>query len=115
MGYEIKVYSKPACVQGNATCKALDGYNLAYSVIDISEEPGALDYVMSLGYRQAPVVVVQEDACRLPIFEGVVRDVGITPKSQSITTPESWSGFRPDRIRYFGELYGPIEQSQKSA
>ncbi len=68
----ITVYTKPACVQCNATYKALDKQGVAYNVIDISEDTEARDYVMALGYLQAPVVVAGN---------------------------EHWSGFRPDRIK----------------
>ena len=68
----ITVYTKPACVQCNATYKALDKQGLPYEVVDITEVPEARDYVMALGYLQAPVVVAGGD---------------------------HWSGFRPDRIR----------------
>jgi glutaredoxin-like protein NrdH len=68
----ITVYTKPACVQCNATYKALDKVGVDYEVIDISENAEARDYVMALGYLQAPVVVAGED---------------------------HWSGFRPDRIK----------------
>ena len=67
----ITVYTKPACVQCNATYKALDKLDLAYDVVDNSQDDEARDYVMALGYLQAPVVVVDD---------------------------EHWSGFRPDRI-----------------
>lgn len=68
----ITVYTKPACVQCNATYKALDKAGVEYRVIDISEDADARDYVMALGYLQAPVVVAGDD---------------------------HWSGFRPDRIK----------------
>jgi glutaredoxin-like protein NrdH len=68
----ITVYTKPACVQCNATYRALDKNNLDYNVVDITEDAVARDYVMSLGYLQAPVVVAGED---------------------------HWSGFRPDEIK----------------
>ncbi|WP_182346724.1 glutaredoxin-like protein NrdH [Tomitella gaofuii] len=68
----ITVYTKPACVQCNATYKALDKAGLAYDVVDISEDADARDYVMALGYLQAPVVVVGDS---------------------------HWSGYRPDRIK----------------
>lgn len=73
----ITVYTKPACVQCNATYKALDNQGLDYEVVDITEEPEARDYVMALGYLQAPVVVAYG---------------------------EHWSGFRPDRIKALNEL-----------
>lgn len=68
----ITVYTKPACVQCNATYRALDKAGLEYNVVDISEDADARDYVMALGYLQAPVVVADGD---------------------------HWAGFRPDRIK----------------
>ncbi|MBS4727013.1 redoxin NrdH [Mycobacterium sp. SM1] len=68
----ITVYAKPACVQCNATYRALDQQGIAYEKVDITLDPDARDYVMALGYLQAPVVVAGND---------------------------HWSGFRPDRIR----------------
>ncbi|MFC9837136.1 redoxin NrdH [Rhodococcus sp. NPDC127530] len=68
----ITVYTKPACVQCNATYRALDKAGIDYSVVDITEDPEARDYVMALGYLQAPVIVAGD---------------------------EHWSGFRPDRIK----------------
>jgi glutaredoxin-like protein NrdH len=68
----ITVYSKPACVQCTATHKALDKQGIAYEKVDITLDPDARDYVMALGYLQAPVVVAGDD---------------------------HWSGFRPDRIK----------------
>lgn len=67
----VTVYSKPSCVQCNATYKALDKKGVEYQAIDISQNPEALEYVRSLGYMQAPVVVTGQD---------------------------HWSGFRPDKI-----------------
>ncbi|KZF12835.1 NrdH-redoxin, partial [Rhodococcus sp. EPR-157] len=54
------------------TYRALDKEGIEYDVIDISQDAEARDYVMALGYLQAPVVVAGED---------------------------HWSGFRPDRIK----------------
>ena len=69
---KITVYTKPACVQCNATYKALDKQGVDYEVVDITTNPEAREYVMALGYLQAPVVVAGE---------------------------EHFSGFRPDRIK----------------
>ena len=41
-------------------------------MVDLSENPDALEYVQDLGYLQAPVVVVDDD--------------------------DHWAGFRPDHI-----------------
>lgn len=68
----FKVFSKPSCVQCTATYRALDKEGLQYEVVDISTDEAALEQVMALGYRQAPVVMVGE---------------------------EHWSGFRPDLIQ----------------
>lgn len=72
----ITVYSKPACVQCNATYRALDKAGHEYTIVDISLDAEARDHVMSLGYLQAPVV---------------------------IAGGEHWSGFRPDRIAALAE------------
>lgn len=67
----VTVYTKPACVQCNATYRALDKKGIAYQSVDLSHDPAALERVRSLGYMQAPVVVTEQ---------------------------EHWSGFRPDKI-----------------
>lgn len=67
----VKVYTKPSCVQCNATYRALDAKNVEYEIHDVSEDAVALEQVKALGYLQAPVVVTDED---------------------------HWSGFRPDKI-----------------
>ena len=68
---KVTVYSKPACVQCDATYRALDKKGIEYSVVDISTDDDAVERVRALGFLQAPVVVAGE---------------------------ESWAGFRPDRI-----------------
>ncbi len=67
----ITVYSKPRCVQCDATYRLLDRHGVTYRVIDVSMDQEALQYIIGLGYNQAPVVIVGD---------------------------EHWSGFRPDRI-----------------
>lgn len=67
----ITVYTKPSCVQCNATYRALESKGLEYEVLDLSEDPAALERVKEMGYLQAPVVVTED---------------------------EHWSGFRPDKI-----------------
>lgn len=65
------LFTKPSCVQCNATYRALDAKGIEYDVVDLSEDAAALEQVKSLGYLQAPVIVTDED---------------------------HWSGFRPDKI-----------------
>lgn len=67
----IKIYSKSQCVQCDATFRALNNKGIDYEVIDVNDNEEALFYIMSLGYRQVPVVV---------------------------TDKNHWAGFRPDMI-----------------
>jgi len=57
----ITVFSKPGCVQCNATYRALDKKGIEYNVISIAEDPSALSLVVSKGKQQMPVVVVDVD------------------------------------------------------
>lgn len=50
----ITVYTKPSCVQCNATYRALDAKGIKYTPHDLSEDPSALERVKALGYMQAP-------------------------------------------------------------
>lgn len=68
----ITVYAKPACPQCTATKRYLDREHLDYLMVDVTQDPAAWEYVTSLGYLAAPVVVAGE---------------------------QHWSGFRPDRIK----------------
>ena len=67
----VTVYTKPSCVQCNATYRALDSKGIEYEVLDLSVDENALAQVKELGYLQAPVVITDEG---------------------------HWSGFRPDKI-----------------
>lgn len=67
----ITIFTKPHCVQCNATCRALDKQGIAYQLIDLTEDEAALQQVRALGYREVPVVMTGDD---------------------------HWSGFRPDKI-----------------
>jgi len=67
----VTVFSKPSCVQCDATYRALDKHGVTYNTVDISQDAAALDLVRGLGYLQAPVVLAGTD---------------------------HWSGYRPDKI-----------------
>lgn len=71
----VTVYTKPGCVQCNATFKALDRNHISYSKVDVSADDQAREYIQSLGYLQVPVV---------------------------IAGTEAWFGFKPDRIKALG-------------
>ena len=68
----ITVYSKPSCVQCDATYRALNKQGLDYTSVDVSQDFEALEFIKDLGYQQAPVVMAGDD---------------------------HWSGYRPDRIK----------------
>lgn len=55
------LYSKPACVQCDATKRWFKKRGLTIHTVDITEDPAALEHVLGLGYQQAPVVVVDGD------------------------------------------------------
>ena len=57
----ITVYTKPSCVQCNATKRALKKNGLEFSEVDLTEDEEALATVKALGYRQAPVVFANGD------------------------------------------------------
>jgi glutaredoxin-like protein NrdH len=67
----IIIYTKDNCVQCNATKSAMDRQGLTYQLINLDSQPEAIDNLKSLGYRQVPVVMADND---------------------------HWSGFRPDKI-----------------
>lgn len=73
----INVYSKPRCPQCTATYRKLKALGLPFNSIDVTEDADAAAFVRTLGYSQAPVVVVRED--------GDIK--------------KHWSGFRPDLLK----------------
>ena len=73
----VIVYTKPACVQCNATYRALDKKGIDYKSVDISVDDAALDRLKALGHMQAPVVEHLDDNGDLV---------------------DHWTGFRPDKI-----------------
>lgn len=70
---EIIVYSKPKCVQCDATIRKLDKLGADYRKVDVTEDPEALARIKALGYLEAPVVVVGD---------------------------ENWSGFKPHHLEW---------------
>ncbi len=65
------VYVKPSCVQCDMTKRMLDKLEVDYDTVDITQDEDALEMVLSLGFKSAPVVITDSD---------------------------SWAGFRPDKI-----------------
>jgi glutaredoxin-like protein NrdH len=67
----ITVYTKPACVQCEATKRMMDKLSIDYNTVDITLDTEAFDMLISKGYKSAPVVITDND---------------------------SWAGFNPDKI-----------------
>lgn len=65
------VYVKPACVQCDMTKRFLDKNGIDYDTVDITEDAGALEKILAMGFQAAPVV---------------------------ITDTDSWAGFQPDKL-----------------
>lgn len=75
-GVAVVVYEKPQCSQCTLSKNRLNEAGVVYGRVDITEDPGAFQFVKDLGYLAAPVLYV--------------------------STPEEdlhWYGFRPDLIR----------------
>ena len=71
----VTVFSKPSCVQCDATKRRLDKLDIPHEVIDVTEDHAALSRVTSWGYQQVPVVHVKTS-----------------------TGEHHWAGYRPDLI-----------------
>lgn len=67
----VIVYSKPSCVQCNATYRAMSKKGVPYTVVDVTQDQAAYQHIVDLGYQQVPVVETEH---------------------------EHWSGYRPDKI-----------------
>jgi len=67
----VTVYTLPNCVQCESTKKMLAKNEIAFDVVDLSEDEQAMDMVRGLGHSAAPVVIAGD---------------------------KHWAGFRPDMI-----------------
>jgi glutaredoxin-like protein NrdH len=67
----VTVYTKPACVQCDATKRLMDKLKIEYSTIDITVDSEAFDMIVARGFQAAPVVITDDDA---------------------------WAGFNPEKI-----------------
>jgi glutaredoxin-like protein NrdH len=67
----VTVYTKPNCVQCDATKRTMDKLGIKYDTVDITVDLEAYDMIVSKGFQAAPVVITDDDA---------------------------WSGFNPGKI-----------------
>ena len=72
----VTVYTKPNCVQCDATKRTMDKLGIKYATVDITVDTEAYDMILSKGFQAAPVVITDDDA---------------------------WSGFNPDKISGLAE------------
>ncbi|HAK72126.1 MAG TPA: NrdH-redoxin [Bifidobacterium sp.] len=68
----ITIYTKPNCPQCSATKRQFDRRGFVYTAIDVTADARISDRLRNEGWRQMPVVLAGD---------------------------ESWSGYRPDKIR----------------
>jgi glutaredoxin-like protein NrdH len=67
----VTVYTKPSCVQCDATKRMMDKLKIEYTTVDITVDTEAFDMIVAKGFKSAPVVITDDD---------------------------SWAGFNPDKI-----------------
>jgi glutaredoxin-like protein NrdH len=65
------VYTKPACVQCDATKRLMDNLGIEYDSVDITKDEEAYLKIVGMGYQSVPVVITEGGA---------------------------WAGFQPDKI-----------------
>lgn len=73
----ITVYTKPSCVQCDATKRHLKKLDLEFETVDITENQEAYDKIVAMGFQAAPVVIADTD---------------------------SWSGYKPDKINGLADI-----------
>jgi glutaredoxin-like protein NrdH len=67
----VTVYTKPACVQCDATKRTMDKLGISYEAIDVTANQDAFDMLVEKGFKAMPVVNAGD---------------------------EWWSGFNPEKI-----------------
>ena len=71
--HAVTVYTKPDCVQCDATKRALNKHDIPFIEINLSDNMEVLDRLKAAGWMRAPIVETADG--------------------------QMWSGFRPDKIR----------------
>ena len=73
----ITVFEKNNCIQCTQTKKWLVKNSIPFNTANVETDNEALQYVLNLGYKAAPVIVVTDD---------------------NQESAEHWSGFNPDKL-----------------
>jgi glutaredoxin-like protein NrdH len=79
---KVELFSKSGCMGCFASELMLEEKGIGFEILMMDEDQEALDFVKSLGFKQAPVIVVYNE-------NNVV---------------SSWSGFQPDKIEGLEKL-----------
>ncbi|HFI0352644.1 TPA: glutaredoxin-like protein NrdH [Streptococcus suis] len=58
----VTIYSKNDCVQCKMSKKFLDQHNVAYTEINLDEQPEYIEHVKSLGFSSAPVIETEKES-----------------------------------------------------
>ena len=77
---KITVYAQKNCMPCKATKKRMMDQLIAFEEVDVVLDDLSRDMIVEMGYSQTPVIIVQDDT-------GAKVD--------------SWSGYRPDKIREY--------------
>lgn len=88
---KITVFTKPGCVQCNATYRQLDKSDEGYDKIDVTETVDVFDFLSNRGHSQMPVVMVSEEP------------IDVTGSNEII---DEWAGFNPDKIK----THAPVKE-----
>ncbi|HFI0039668.1 TPA: glutaredoxin-like protein NrdH [Streptococcus suis] len=57
----VNIYSKNDCVQCKMSKKFLDQHNVAYTEINLDEQPEYIEHVKGLGFSAAPVIETENE------------------------------------------------------
>jgi glutaredoxin-like protein NrdH len=58
---DVIVYTKPSCVQCDATKRSLDKINVPYSTVDVTVDLEAFEMLVNKGFKAMPVVNAGDD------------------------------------------------------
>ena len=58
---DVTIYTNPNCVQCDQTKRYLDRVGIDYKTVDLSTNPEALEMVLEMGHKSAPVVITDKD------------------------------------------------------
>lgn len=85
---EIKIYTKPDCVQCQATKRRLDAAGVPYTLTDISNDPQMIEQMRAAGFTSMPIVEYGQ---------------------------ERFAGYQVDRIKALTQAFGAVNTTPTTA